>query len=90
VGIRAAREVAEVWGNPDRGDPMSAQGEAISSVSENSRNHGCQVEVGNKNPNGVALTFSGKCSFFYCATVGPPLVWYDEANGLGGRCRRKP
>jgi len=42
--------------NPDRGDPRVAQGEAISSVSENSRNPGYQVKVGTKNPNGVALT----------------------------------
>jgi len=34
---------------------MLAQGEAISSVSENSRNPGFQVKVGTKNPNGVAL-----------------------------------
>jgi len=37
---------------------MSAQGEAISSVSENSRNPGYQGNVETKNPNGVALTFS--------------------------------
>jgi len=44
--------------NPDRGDPMSAWGEANSSDSENSRNPGFKVKVRTKNPNGVALTFS--------------------------------
>jgi len=39
---------------------MPAQGEAISSDSEDSRNPGFQMKVGTKNPNGVALTFSGK------------------------------
>jgi len=41
---------------------MPAPGEAISSVSENPRNPGYQVKVEIKNPNGVALTFSRKCS----------------------------
>jgi len=39
---------------------MSAQGEANSSDSEDSRNPGFQVKVGTKNPNGVALIFIGK------------------------------
>jgi len=66
-GFRRGRETCAERGerrssvdssNPDRGDPMPAQGAAISSVSENSRNPGYQMKVGTKNPNGVALTFS--------------------------------
>jgi len=53
-GIRAVE-----WSGVDLSNP---EGEAISSVSENSRNPGCQVKVETKNPNGVALTFSGLCS----------------------------
>jgi len=59
---------------------MPAQGEAISSVSENSRNPGFQVKTGTKNPNGVALTFGGltfdaKCSVARCCQWCGRALW---------------
>jgi len=62
---------------------MPAQGEAISSVSENSRNPGYPNESRSPNPNGVALTFSGKRSVpnltmagdFWCCQWCGQVLW---------------